>query len=69
MKIKNIELHNIGLYKTQKIDVYSPSKSGEISLSVFLVLNYIGFQFIAEFRNVNVIQRHVRYGGNQYRKG
>ena len=27
MKIKNIELHNIGLYKTQKIDVYSPSKA------------------------------------------
>lgn len=27
MKIKNIELHNIGLYKTQKIDVYSPTKA------------------------------------------
>ena len=27
MKIKNIELHNIGLYKTQVIDLYSPSKA------------------------------------------
>ena len=27
MKIKNIELHNIGLYKTQSIDLYSPSKA------------------------------------------
>ena len=27
MKIKSIELHNIGLYKTQTIDLYSPSKA------------------------------------------
>ena len=27
MKIKSIELHNIGLYKTQKIDLHSPSKA------------------------------------------
>ena len=27
MKIKSIELHNIGLYKTQTIDLYSPTKA------------------------------------------
>ena len=27
MKIKNIELHNIGLYRTQTIDFYNPSKA------------------------------------------